>query len=127
MAITYRIDAAKRLVSCSAEGKIALAEFVAHQQRLEADAAFTFKDTANILWDFSGTTHFDHSMAKLTQLAEAWFVSGKVRRALVAKPKSEIRKFLSLWVLHRATRKDPHVQLFDSVEQARRWLEQPVS
>jgi hypothetical protein len=126
MPISYRLDAPHLLVCCSATGVITLGELQAHQKKLNADPAFAFKDTARVLWDFSATTRFDHSAAKIIEVAESWLVSAKVRRALVAQPKGEIKKFLSLWVLHRATRRDPHVRLFDTVELARQWLDQPA-
>jgi hypothetical protein len=124
MPITYRIDAPNLLVACAANGVITFDELQAHQKKLNADPAFIFKATARVLWDFSGTTRFDHSAAKIIQVAESWLVSDKTRRALVAKPKSEVAKFLSLWVLHRATRRDPHVRLFNTIEQAQQWLGQ---
>ena len=100
-------------------------ELVANQQQLDADPGFTFKDHGGILWDFTGAVRFDHSAAKFAQEAEAWLSPIQIRRALVAKPGSDVAKFLSLWVLHRAVRHDPLVQLFATVEQAQHWLDQP--
>ncbi len=125
MPISYLIDPPNRLVSCSVSGTVTIDEVQAHRDRLHRDPAFTFQETAGILWDFSAATHFDHSMAKAAPLAESWLLSPKVRRALVSKPRTEIRKFLSLWVLHRATRRDLHVRNFDSVALAQQWLAQP--
>jgi hypothetical protein len=125
MPISYLIDSPNRLVSCSVSGTVTIEEVQAHRDQLHRDPAFTFQETAGILWDFSATTHFDHSMAKAAPLAESWLHSPKVRRALVSKPRTEIRKFLSLWVLHRATRRDLHVRNFDNVALAQHWLAEP--
>jgi hypothetical protein len=126
MPVSYRIDAPHLLVVCTATGVVTLAELEAYHKKLNADAAFNFKEAARVLWDFTGTTHFDHSAAKYVQVAESWLVSAKNRRALVAASKGEVRNFLSLWVLHRTARRDPHVKLFDSVEKARLGLDEAV-
>ena len=126
MPITYQVDASRRSVRCLASGVISLADLLAHQKKLNTDPGFTFKDEARILWDFSEATRFDHSATKIVQEAESWLNSNRARRALVAKPKSEVAKFLSLWVLHRTVRSDPHVQLFGTIEQAQQWLDRPV-
>ncbi len=125
MPISYRIDAPNRLVCCTATGVITLDELEAHDKRLQADPAFIFKETACVLWDFSATSRIDHSVAKYAQIAESWLVPAKSRRALVASPTGEVRNFLSLWVLHRTVRRDPHVKLSDSLEKARQWLNPP--
>jgi hypothetical protein len=125
MPISYQIETENQLVRCAATGTVTIAEVQAHQARLHADPAFTFQATASILWEFGASARFDHSIAQAVPLAESWLISPQVRRALVSEPHTEVRKFLSLWVLHRATRRDAQVRTFDDATQARQWLGQP--
>jgi hypothetical protein len=123
MPITYQLIPADSLVNCSATGSVSFDELQALQAKLNSYPAFTFKDRARMLWDFTAVTRFDHSVTKMAQVAESWLVSAKTRRAVVAKPNTEAGKFMTLWVLHRIARQDPFVQNFATVEQARHWLD----
>jgi hypothetical protein len=124
MPLTYQLIPANSLVSCSGTGSVSFDELQDLQAKLNSDPGFTFKDQAQMLWDFTAVTRFDHSVTKMAQVAESWLVSAKTRRAVVARPKTEAGKFMALWVLHRIARNDRHVQNFATVEQARQWLDQ---
>ena len=126
MPASYQLDPASQLVRCTVSGVVTFDGMMVHFKKLQADPAFTFKETARILWDFTASTACDHSVAKFIPEAESWPLSPQVRRALVAAPGTEVQKLLSLWVLHRAVRGDNLVRIFDAMDPALEWLAPPA-
>jgi len=122
MPVTYQIDPGTSLVRCAVRGTLTLGDLTTHHDQLAGDPELTAD--MEILWDFSAADHFDHSAAKFAEAAEGTFVGLGKRRALVARPGTEVFQMLEIWILHRAARGDRGLRLFATTEPALAWLAQ---
>lgn len=118
MEATYRIDRDLRLVVSVALGDVTDEALLDHQRRLAADE--DFEPDFRQLYDFRGATGLEATADGVRQLAENNPFGRGARRALVADNRAVYGMARMFQLM--AEKGPDRVEVFDTVEAARKWL-----
>ncbi len=119
MAADYKIDKERRLVISTASGVLAMADVLAHRERLFNDP--DYDPNFSQLMDFTPVTQFCIEPGEIRSLAQTMVFSADSRRAIVA-PSDLLFGFARMYEILRDSAGETGIRVFRDRDEALDWV-----